>query len=296
MANANSMSLAVTPPSGGAHQLNLPRSPAAQPSPAATVPPVNKKHQIKYYCTYCDNSKCFVVKDNWRMHEREHLSLNYVCRLNGITENTAQGIACAFCRELDPSEDHLLMHNASSCGTGLLGSFWCNRREEMCEHLFEAHNVKESGTLKRTADRFKDMARKRTWSCGFCLDTFADFEHRLNHIASHFEHGQTMDDWDTAKLIKGLLQQPELINAWETKVPSQPTGEMGLRYWRKHAIKALRRDLEVGPTFRKTAFDLVNAAFDASKVDVPGWDEWIVDLEDLEDPNSSTGSALPGPA
>ena len=191
--------------------------------------------------------------------------------LNGATEDTPQGIKCAFCGELDPSEGHLSTHNVEICRPGSSGPFSCQTYDEMVDHLYKAHHVDNWRTLDRLVPKLKDTVNKQAWSCGFCVISLASFADRLSHIASHFEQGQTIHEWDTTKVIKGLLQQPGVIKAWEEKVASMETGEIDCRYWMKDATKALRRDLEVGPNPKKTAWDLANAAIAASELNLQKW-------------------------
>lgn len=187
--------------------------------------------------------------------------------LNGATEATAQGMICALCGELDPSEDHLSMHNVQICGPESSGPFSCKGGEDMVEHLYKAHHVKK--TIPFVHKWRDNNVQEQAWSCGFCVIAFADFDDRLRHIASHFEQGQTIDEWDTTKVIQGLLQRPGVIKAWEKKLASLlATGQIDNRCWEKGAIKALRRDLEVWPNSEKTAVDLAEAAFAASKVNI----------------------------
>ena len=136
----------------------------------------------------------------------------------------------------------------------------------MLHHLYLEHDVEVWETRDSSVSKWRDTMKKQAWSCGFCVITFNDFKDRLHHIASHFEQGQEIREWDTTKLIQGLLQQPGVIKAWEEKLASLPTGEIDRRCWEKRTTKALRRDLEIGPNLKKTALDLAEAAFAASKV------------------------------
>ena len=140
----------------------------------------------------------------------------------------------------------------------------------MVEHLYKAHHVKTTTLL---VQKWKDRMKRQVWSCGFCVTAFDIFEIRVNHIAWHFEQGRTIDEWDTTKVIQGLLQQPGVIEAWKELAASQLVGEVDCCCWKKYAIKALRRDLEVGPNPKKTARDLAEAAFAASEVNYHKWAE-----------------------
>ena len=203
--------------------------------------------------------------------------------LNGATEDTPQGKRCAFCGELDPSEGHLSTHDAQICRPGSSGPFSCKKNEDMVEHLYNAHHVK---TTIAFVHKWKDNVKRQVWSCGFCGVTFGNFQNRCSHVAWHFEQGQTIDEWDTTKVIQGLLLQRGVFEAWEKNMASLPEVEIGCRYWEKHATKALRRDLEVGPNPKKTALDLANAAFAASEFNFDKWAEMLeLDLDALTNPD-----------
>ena len=135
----------------------------------------------------------------------------------------------------------------------------------MLEHVYKAHHAKMNFEL---IQKWKTFDLEQAWSCGFCVFTFTNFDERKRHIASHFEQGRTIDEWDATKVIQGLLERPGMKKAWEVTLASRSTSNIDDRYWEKRTTKALRRDLEVGPTAEKTAVDLAEAAFAASKVKI----------------------------
>ena len=265
MSSASIPSLFVTPPNGRAYPQDLSQVPAAQLPPAAAAPLVQRAH--KYYCTYCDSPKGFDVQDDWRMHEEDHVS-TYICMLHGATEATPHGFKCVFCGALVPSEDyHALAHNAHTCGPGVYGRFSCNAKEGMIDHVNKAHHAVGWKLNIPLLNKWKAILNRQAWSCGFCVIALPDFKLRLNHIAWHFEQGQTMDKWDTSNVIQGLLQQPRLIKAWNETTESLLGVSTDCLYWEKHVIAALRHNLEAGPSMWTSARDLAKAALAASEVD-----------------------------
>ena len=260
-----------------AHQQIPIQGPPAQPLP----------QECKYYCTYCDPPREFGHPRWWKMHERSHLSNNYICMPNGATEHTQQGIKCAFCEQLNPSEDHLSGHNAQICGSGLSAPFVCQDRFDFVNHLYLTHHLDDWKPILQLVPKWKDTVCRQAWSCGFCVIALARFEDRLSHIALHFQQGQTMDTWDTTNVIQGLLQQPGVIRTWYETLVSVRQEKKDCLYWEKDGILALRRDLEIGPTPGKTARDLAEAAFAASKVDFRKWAEKmeVIDPDYLTNPN-----------
>ena len=208
--------------------------------------------------------------------------------LNGAAEATPHGLKCVFCGVLVPFEGshHLLTHNAQSCGPEVWGRFSCNAREEMIDHVNKAHHIIDRRLSMPLVNKWKAVRKRRAWSCGFCVKALADFEDRSSHIASHFEQGKTIDEWDTTKVIQGLLQQPGLIEAWDETRASQLIVDTDCLYWEKDAITDLRHDLEVGPNTETSARDLAEAALAASKKINQEWDDrfYLPDLDAFTNP------------
>ena len=240
---------------------------STQPSPPSTTTP--RQAKLKFYCTLCDRVRPFKNESDWRKHEKEH-DTDYVCMLGGPKEATSQGIQCAFCGIQDPNDAHLFGHNAQACSPGSPGlqeGFSTKRRYEMVGHLRAKHGIDTASQGEAIAGKWKHTVKKQAWSCCFCVNVFASFNERLSHIASkHYDHGHTIDEWDATNVIQGLLQQPGVIKAWEEKLTSLPPWEVTDIIWERDAIKDLQQGLEVGPSDETTAVVLVEAAYNARRV------------------------------
>ena len=246
------------------NQQSSTQSPSAQPSSVATVP--FYQANPKYCCTLCGYYRPFKNRSDWRKHEREH-DTTYVCMLKGPREVTPLGIQCAFCGILNPLEGHLSVHDPQKCLQGPPGSFTSKRRHELVNHLSKIHHIHQESQGEAIAVKWKNTVEKQAWSCGFCVIAFARFSDRLSHIATqHFENGQTISNWDTTKVIQGLLQRPAMIEAWGHKLASLPTWEIEAMVWEKDAIIDLQHDLEVGPNDNKSAAKLAEAAYVACRL------------------------------
>ena len=81
----------------------------------------------------------------------------------------------------------------------------------MVTHLDKVHGINDRTQGEAVATMWKDRIPKQAWSCGFCVSTFSTFSERLKHLQAHFEHGMTLVNWDSSKVIQGLLEQPALI-------------------------------------------------------------------------------------
>ena len=186
--------------------------------------------------------------------------------LSGPQEETEGGFKCILCGILDPSEKHLGEHNIQICGQGVPGSFTCKRRVDLVKHLQKCHDVQGKAQGEAIAHKWKETIKKQAWSCGFCTHLVHTFGDRLKHIATHFERGQTLDDWDTTKEIEGLLSQPGMIDAWKRQLgASLLDWEASKIIWDKQFVKGLRPRLEVGPSNAKHAAALAKAAYEARR-------------------------------
>ena len=137
----------------------------------------------------------------------------------------------------------------------------------MVKHISVTHGIHLKSQAEAIAMNWKDTVKKQAWSCGFCVKTFVTFRDRLNHIAAqHFERGQTIDEWDTTKVIEGLLRQSGMIKAWTEKVASLPIWEVDNIIWGRDVITSLQHDLEVGPDNDKSAVNLAEAAYTACRL------------------------------
>ena len=137
----------------------------------------------------------------------------------------------------------------------------------MVSHLSKTHGIHLKSQGEAIAVKWKHTVEKQAWSCGFCINTFITFNDRLSHIASHhFERGQSIDDWDGTKVIQGLLQQSGLIKAWKEKLESLPSWMIPDIIWETDVIKDLQYDLEVGPSDKRSAVVLAEAAYTARRV------------------------------
>lgn len=63
-----------------------------------------------------------------------------------------------------------------------------------------------------------ELPRKAAWGCGFCGGTLTSWTDRLDHVATHFASGSTKEEWDSSKVILGLLKQDWIMTAWENLI------------------------------------------------------------------------------
>ena len=215
-----------------------------------------------YWCTICENAKSYKILSDWKKHERGHVR-TYVCMYRGPLEETEGGHICILCGLNNPSKAHLDGHKVGTCGQGVPGSFANKRRARLVVHLMECHNVQGKAQAQAIADKWQAITQEQAWSCGFCAHLIYNFEERLKHIALHFDHGQTIDEWDATKVMEGLLSQRSMDSAWKKQLAASSLDLLrsGIS-WEKHLIKDIQHALEMGPSDSERAEVLAKKAYD----------------------------------
>ena len=205
----------------------------------------------------------------------------------GPLQESAGGFECIFCGVRNPSEEHLRTHNIHTCGQGVLGSYQNDRRVIFVKHLEKCHGVQEKARCEFIARQWKSTTKKQWWSCGFCIYLAPTFKDRLKHIAPHFsESGQTIGEWDTTKVMKGLLLQPGMVGAWERQLATSAMDwERSKIVWKEQLVRNLQRDLELGPSDPTHAEALAKRVYEASQL---SWNLFNDNKPDAFAPNPET--------
>jgi hypothetical protein len=109
------------------------------------------------------------------------------------------------------------------------------------------------------AERWRYSPNRKGFSCGFCVKLFLSLTDRLNHIdQEHWSHGQDMNQWRLTNMIRGLLLQTEVSNAWQYLLASQPALHESDFSWELPTAEGLQLRLEIGG---ESGQDLALAAF-----------------------------------
>ena len=137
----------------------------------------------------------------------------------------------------------------------------------MVSHLKEAHRITENSRALAIAKESLRSSGRKFWACGFCVTVFSSFSDRIKHLAKqHFEAGMMIDAWDTSKVIKGLLLQPIVDQAWEVEMGDQhgvPRPEMS---WHASNTGRVQTQLEMGASSGYEGYSLAKAAYEASQI------------------------------
>ena len=199
-----------------------------------------------YSCTVCGSQRSYQNHSDWKKHEKEH-EVTYICMI-GSSQEGSQMIGAK-------TETH------SIC------DFFCKRRDHMVTHLHKRHEIHKVAQARTLADQWRRTTGKMFWSCGFCIRLFMTFAERLKHIGSeHYERNQTYGEWDTTKLIRGLLLQPGLQRAWDAILATDPVHHFEDLVWDRRTGEEIRYLLEMGPSPTQSADSLAMAAYKARKL------------------------------
>ena len=169
-----------------------------------------------HWCTVCEQPKVIKTCDGWKRHMREHETI-YPCMPNGPVVAAENGPKCCFCHLPYPDQNHLDTHSVSKCHGGYEKAHSYTRKANMVRHLKAVHNASEANA-STLADIWRDSHknRRRFFSCGFCISIFFTVKEQNSHIETkHWSQHQDIRDWDTNRVILGLLLQPGVSNSWQ---------------------------------------------------------------------------------
>ena len=215
---------------------------------------------------------------------KEH-GTRYRCMPRGPIEYTADGAKCAFCGFRDPNISHCDTHKAFPCANKSLDVRSYTRKSHFITHLKTHHN----SDCAELADHWRDTINKRHFSCGFCVSYFHSFMEQLNHIdIAHYRLFQHIRDWDPNNVIRGLLLQPGVDEAWRRRLASRPGLIDSLFGWDLSVIEGLQIRLEMS---NEPADTLAELAFTESTYDWSHHDE----VKTVDATGLSHHRGVPGP-
>lgn len=144
-----------------------------------------------FCCTFCCDK--FKSKFDWMRHEKSlHLQLeNWACApYGGSVILPATGRAhCAYCNQLDPTQDHLDQHNHGFCEQQQTRTF--RRKDHLLQHLRLFHRLDTMPLIDDWKRSFTNFSSR----CGFCGGRMSNWDERADHLTFHFRKGCTMAHW-----------------------------------------------------------------------------------------------------
>ncbi|KAF1833441.1 hypothetical protein BDW02DRAFT_589648 [Decorospora gaudefroyi] len=179
-------------------------------SPRQAINGVNSagepQKDLPFFCTFCP--RAFKTKYEWIRHEDSvhALRTTWICC---DTKPSAVLLACPFCGQANPDDDHMAGHKYQQCRSKPESQRTFYRRDHFIQHLHHVHfaNSKhpsvrvgcQARLLAAEGHNFgcKDLAMK--WRrfgapmklddpmlhCGFCGKKSKDWSERCEHVAEH---------------------------------------------------------------------------------------------------------------
>ncbi|KAG4439026.1 hypothetical protein IFR05_005490 [Cadophora sp. M221] len=130
----------------------------------------------------------------------------------------------------------------------------CNRKF-LARNKFRRHHESDHGCVDCRHDSDPTvMVVLRTasaWGCGFCVAVLMTWDERVDHIGNHFETGWKRLDWDFSTVVKSLLLQPGVCDAWESlllQMHGQSAANWPLFEWHADSCRELLRQLRSSKT------------------------------------------------
>lgn len=190
------------------HSFNLP-----QTSPTA-------REKSFWFCTICDHGP-FKGKYQWKAHERKYhfASKEYYC---DICENLNTGSTSGKPFPLKESTQN---------------QTW-RTKEQLATHLKNTHKM--SSDLSDIDSWYHQLPEQAT-GCGFCLQSFQNINERMLHVANHIEKGATKAQWDDSLVIRSLLSQRHVVNAWTRLINAYYPGLESQITWSPSAVPTLEK-------------------------------------------------------
>ena len=171
-------------------------------------------------CPICQKDKPIGTCDGWKRHMKEHETL-YPCNMCA-----ASGKARSYTRRINLLR-HLETHGFSNDASSTLADTW-----------------------KRTLE-------KQYFGCGFCVFLSTSLTEQLSHIDSeHFRNFRSISEWDTNKMIRGLLMQSDLSLIVQ-KLLGQSFGKSENLAWHPSTTNELQLRLQLS---NETTEDLAKLA------------------------------------
>jgi len=122
--------------------------------------------------------------------------------------------------------------------------------------------------LQEVHSQTTSSGSRRAWGCGFCAATRYSHESYLDHVSVHFDEDKERAQWLQVSVIKALLHQPKLREAWDALVSEQEASRGSkLRFkWDERSALTLQNILECFVADTDDPVRFAEVAYDAAEV------------------------------
>ena len=207
-----------------------------------------------HWCWFCKDPKPIKACAEYKRHVQSHYTRHY-CIPPEAVRHTEDGRKCAFCSVSNPDARHLNQHHLKTHTPDCFNTSY-TRKEPLSAHFKKVHAFDDGSRLAKDSK----YTEKKHFACGFCGCYFNSPKEMANHVdASHYNLSQS--NWDTNKVIRGLLSQNEQNKHWRDALAARNHIPEFLFTWDSTRVEELQQRLEMG---REPPGNLVAAAIDQS--------------------------------
>lgn len=183
-----------------------------QSRPSSRIRPSMEICWPRFQCTFCGRD--FQKKHDWARHEVSvHVPIaSWECgRSSGPPQDQA-GIT--------QSPEYLVAHKFQPCWQRSSKERTFTRKDNLRQHLKVTHGCSYEPWMDTWERRLGDIKS----TCGFCALTLRTWDERVEHLASHFEEGYTMDSWEgwwgfdpeVDQALEGTFMKPSMLSFEES--------------------------------------------------------------------------------
>ncbi|KAK4195303.1 hypothetical protein QBC40DRAFT_289321 [Triangularia verruculosa] len=134
---------------------------------------------------------------------------------------------CTFCSDSFATKEEWRLHEADfhdkreiySCKSC---SAVFRRAISLMDHESDEHGIESTGEVPLAA---RHSPLRAAWGCGFCATLFRSRTDYLDHVGDHYDEGLEREHWQHSLVIKALLQQPKIEEAWKALVAEEEAAE-----------------------------------------------------------------------
>ncbi len=164
---------------------------ASEPPTGPVTSKINNPSPLRYYwCTTCD--EVLADKESLKRHddERHYSPKKLMCPTPGC---------CRVFWDIDAFRQH--------------------------HQLFH-----RGGSRSHSDAQLEYMGQRKHWACGFCLVVHDSRHANFEHVTEHLARGCTIDEWSHTFVIRGLLLQPLVCDAWNELLKPWRSSRYNIRW------------------------------------------------------------------
>jgi hypothetical protein len=151
-----------------------------------------------YYCTRNNCNYSTHTPTEWRRHEesKKHSQrqgfMCLECPMSPPPVGLNGNAKCEYCDGPLPGNDPNVHY--PQCAAAQRTGKTYGRKDRLITHLRDHHNITANASSIASNGKYT-VDSKWPKQCGFCGKYFVTWDERMDHIATHFQHGKDMSSW-----------------------------------------------------------------------------------------------------